>query len=72
MRLISVRDWPFGNEVAQGDRVCGSSNDASGGVRRKRRQTLSVADGADGQAVIAVVADLALRLDGQYCSPSEI
>jgi hypothetical protein len=45
MRLISARDWPFGNEAAQGDRVCGSGNDASGGVRRKRRQTLFVADG---------------------------
>jgi hypothetical protein len=33
------------NEAAQGDRVCESGNDASGGVRRKRRQTLSVADG---------------------------
>ena len=45
MRLISARDWPFGNEAAQGDRVCGSGNDASRGVRRKRRQIHSVADG---------------------------
>jgi hypothetical protein len=50
MRWTSVRDWHLGQRghaAARGDRVCvcGSGNDASRGVRPKRRQTLSVADG---------------------------
>jgi hypothetical protein len=62
MRSTSVRDWHLGQRgraAARGDRVCvcGSGNDASRGIRRKRRQTLSV---ADGRAVIAVCR-LALR-----------
>jgi hypothetical protein len=63
LRLTSVRDWHLGQRgraAARGDRVCvcGSGNDASRGIRRKRRQTLSA---ADGRAVIAVVCRLGIK-----------
>ena len=50
VRWTSVRDWHLGQRgraAARGDRVCVCEwgNDASRGVRPKRRQILSVADG---------------------------